>query len=82
MRAWSAPEGTGSGRPRQPAVMGLTLAQRQAASVAIATRYKRSGRAAKGRMLDEWCATGWHPADTYRELNPAAIQRQTQALTE
>ena len=31
------------------------MARRQAASVAIATRYKRSGRAAKGRMLDEWC---------------------------
>ncbi len=41
--------------------MGLTLAQRQAVSVAIATRYKRSGKAVKGRMLDELCATtGWH----------------------
>jgi hypothetical protein len=37
--------------------MGLRLAQKQAVSVAIATRYKCSGKAAKGRMLDELCAT-------------------------
>jgi len=33
--------------------MGLSLAQRQAVSVATTTRYKREGKAAKGRMLDE-----------------------------
>ena len=51
--------------------------------MAIATSTKRSGRAAKGRG---WTSGARRPggilADTYRELNPAAIQRQTQALTE
>jgi hypothetical protein len=41
--------------------MGLTLSQRQAVTVTIATRYKQADKAAKGVMLDELCATtGWH----------------------
>jgi len=41
--------------------MGLTLSQRRAVTKAIATRYKRAGRAGKGVILDELCATtGWH----------------------
>ena len=41
--------------------MGLTMSQRRAVTKAIATRYKRAGKAAKGVILDELCATtGWH----------------------
>jgi hypothetical protein len=56
--------------------MGLTLAQKQAVSVAIATRYKRSGKAAKGRMLDELCATtGWHRNHARKALRLALVPR-------
>ena len=41
--------------------MGLTMSQRRAVTKAIATRYKRAGKATKGVILDELCATtGWH----------------------
>ena len=41
--------------------MGLTMSQRRAVTKAIATRYKRAGKSAKGVILDELCATtGWH----------------------
>jgi hypothetical protein len=36
--------------------MGLTVSQRQVVTKAIATRYKRSDKAAKGVILDELCA--------------------------
>jgi hypothetical protein len=56
--------------------MGLTLAQKQAVSAAIATRYKRSGKAAKGRMLDELCATtGWHRNHARKALRLALVPR-------
>ncbi len=37
--------------------MGLTVSQRQAVTKTIAVRYQRAGRAAKGVILDELCAT-------------------------
>lgn len=41
--------------------MGLTMAQRQAVSKTVATRYRRADRRAKKLILDELCATtGWH----------------------
>ena len=41
--------------------MGLTMSQRQAATKAIAVRYKRASQVEKGTILDELCATtGWH----------------------
>jgi hypothetical protein len=41
--------------------MGLTMRQRRAVTKAIATRYKRADKTAKGVILDELCATtGWH----------------------
>src|SRR6476646_10370072 len=57
--------------------MGLTLAQKQAVLVAIATRYKRSGKAAKGRMLDD---AHRHEADVRypvirRTDRPCSLQR-------
>ncbi len=52
------------------------MAQKQAVSVAIATRYKRSGKAAKGRMLDELCATtGWHRNHARKALRLALVPR-------
>jgi hypothetical protein len=41
--------------------MGLTMSQRKAVTKTVATRYARSGKGGKGRILDELCATtGWH----------------------
>ncbi len=41
--------------------MGLTMSQRRAVTRAIATRYKRADKTAKGAILDELCATTrWH----------------------
>ncbi len=41
--------------------MGLTVSRRQAVTKAIAVRYQRVGRAAKGVILDElFATTGWH----------------------
>jgi hypothetical protein len=52
--------------------MGLTMGQRQAVTKAIATRYLRAGRAAKGSILDELCATtGWHRNHARKALGQA-----------
>src|SRR5450755_3441480 len=54
--------------------MGLTVGQRRAVTKAIATRYKRADKVAKGVILDELCATtGWHRSHARKAL--------TQALT-
>ncbi len=52
--------------------MGLTMSQRRAVTKAIATRYKRAGKAAKGVVLDEVCAaTGWHRSHARKALAAA-----------
>jgi hypothetical protein len=49
--------------------MGLTMGQRQAVTKAIATRYRRAGKADKGKILDELCATtGWHRSHARKAL--------------
>jgi hypothetical protein len=52
--------------------MGLTVGQRRAVTKAIATRYKRADKAARGVILDELCATtGWHRSHARKALGQA-----------
>ncbi|MGI8677749.1 MAG: integrase catalytic domain-containing protein [Jatrophihabitans sp.] len=52
--------------------MGLTMGQRKAVTQAIATRYKRADKVAKGVILDELCATtGWHRNHARKALRAA-----------
>jgi len=52
--------------------MGLTMSQRRTVSKAIATRYKRADKPAKGVILDELCATtGWHRNHARKALTAA-----------
>jgi hypothetical protein len=39
--------------------MGLTMAERKAVTKTIATRYKRSDKVGKARILDELCRDHW-----------------------
>jgi len=56
--------------------MGLTMSQRRAVTKTIATRYKRAGKAAKGVILDELCATtGWHRNHARKALAAALKPR-------
>src|SRR5947209_8059186 len=57
-------------------MMGLTMGERRAVTTAIATRYGRSGKAGKGRILDELCATtGWHRSHARKALAVAVRPR-------
>lgn len=56
--------------------MGLTMGQRQAVTRTIATRYRRAGKADKGAILDELCATtGWHRNHARKALSQALRPR-------
>lgn len=56
--------------------MGLTMSQRRAVTKAIATRYKRGDKTAKGVILDELCATtGWHRNHARKALAAALKPR-------
>lgn len=57
-------------------MMGLTMSQRKAVTKTIATRYARSDKAGKGRILDELCATtGWHRNHARKALKTALRPR-------
>jgi hypothetical protein len=48
------------------------MGQRKAVTRAIATRYRRAGKADKGKILDELCATtGWHRSHARKALAAA-----------
>ncbi|MBA2549578.1 MAG: transposase family protein [Nocardioidaceae bacterium] len=52
------------------------MSQRRAVTKAIATRYKRAGKTAKGVILDELCATtGWHRNHARKALAAALRPR-------
>ncbi len=52
--------------------MGLTMSQRRAVTKVNATRYKWAGKADKGTILDELCATtGWHRSHARKALAAA-----------
>jgi hypothetical protein len=60
--------------------MGLTVSQRRAVTKAIATRYKRADKAARGVILDELCATtGWHRSHARKALAAALRPRVVRA---
>src|SRR5664279_1414119 len=66
--------------------MGLTMSQRRAVTKAIATRYKRADKGAKGVILDERCATaGWHRNHARKvlaaELKPTIVKPARRART-
>jgi hypothetical protein len=52
--------------------MGLTLAERRAATEMTAVRYHLAGKRGKSRILDELCATtGWHRNHARKALKSA-----------
>lgn len=56
--------------------MGLSMSERRAVTKAIATRYKRAGKATKGVILDELCATtGWHRNHARKALAAALMPK-------
>ena len=56
-------------------MMGLTLAERRAVTETTAIRYSLADKRAKGRILDELCATtGWHRDHARKALDSVAAQ--------
>ena len=57
--------------------MGLSMAERKAATKQMAKRYEKATKAQKGRMLDELCAlTGWTRRHTRRALQVRRNRRR------